>query len=291
MPTSPVVHVHKSYLTEPVALGAEHGGPLHKLAVSVNWPHRPEDMDWLLKFGQGYLASDEIGRPIGSGMVFSYGSELAMIGMMMTHPKLQAGGLGDHILNRLIEQAGTDRLRLNSTTSAHRLYRNAGFVETGTVHQYQGIVTEQNDTPSDCIRTAQADDFAAISDLDRQTFGAARTTVLQGLMDVSDAIVVVRDGAVTGFALCRPFGRGEVIGPLSAGSEEDAIALVSWLLKTRTGKFLRLDADARHKALETYLNARGLATYDKVVPMVRGGATGPEAAIDRTYALASQALG
>jgi hypothetical protein len=58
-----------------------------------------------------------------------------------------------------------------------------------------------------------------------------------------------------------------------------------------SGRFLRLDADARHGGLARFLNASGLDSYDTVVPMTKGPAYGPEAAPAHVYALASQALG
>lgn len=290
MPTPEAVHLHQSYWTSPAPLAPDHRDGMHKLAVSVNWPHRPEDMAFLLSLGEGYIATDEIGRPLGAGMVFSYGPEMAMIGMMMTHPKLQSGGLGAHILKLLTQQAGTDRLRLNATRSAHRLYRAAGFVETGLVHQYQGVVTTPP-RPATDLRPATVDDFPQIAELDRRTFGAARGPVLQSLFDTSDVVVLTDGATVTGYAFCRLFGRGRVIGPMSAPDEDAAAGLAGYFLSKHQGAFMRLDADARHKALETFLNGAGLATYDRIIPMQRGGATGPEGAADKVYALASQALG
>jgi hypothetical protein len=261
------------------------------MAVSVGWPHRPEDMDALLTLGQGYLANDEIGRPIGSGMVFAHSPELAMIGMMMTHPKLQAGGLGDHILTALMADAGTARLRLNATRAAHRLYRNAGFVDQGVVHQYQGILRGALPAQGAGIRPATAADFAALAELDLATFGAPRPALLDWLWRVSTSVVLTQQGTVTGFAMASRFGRGQVIGPLSAPSEGEAIALIAHLAAPFEGRFVRLDADARHTELGAALNAHGLLTYDRVFPMTRGGASGPEAAPDRVYALASHTLG
>ena len=284
-------HLHKSYWTEPSRLQKGDIEALHRLAVSVNWPHRPEDIAALLEVGEGHIAKDELGRPIASGMVFSYGEDMSMIGMMMTHPKLQAGGMGETILDLLADEAQTIRLRLNATRSAHRLYRNAGFTETGTVTQYQGLVHTVPDTRYLPVRAATTEDLPAVLALDRATFGADRHVVLQQLFDVSKTFVLEGENQVTAFAMCRMFGRGHVIGPLAAQNEDQAISLASCHLSRHLGGFVRLDSDARHERLGDFLNESGLETYDQVVPMSRGGAVGPEGAEQMIYALAGQALG
>ena len=285
------IHLHQSYWTEPRRLQKNDSEALHRLAVAVSWPHRPEDLAALLSMGDGYIANDDADRTIASGMVFSYGDEMSMIGMMMTHPKLQGGGMGEVILDLLMKDTGTDRLRLNATKSAHRLYRKAGFTETGTVVQYQGQVNAAPVQSTASLRAAEEQDLPDILALDRATFGADRTAIIKSLFENSQTVVLEKNGRVTGFAMCRMFGRGHVIGPLVAGNEDDAVALVSDHLSRHIGRFVRLDADERHGALGNFLNDCGLETYDRVIPMSRGGAVGPEGAVDWVYSLAGQAIG
>ena len=93
-----------------------------------------------------------------------------------------------------------------------------------------------------------------------------------------------------GFALCRPFGRGHVVGPVVAEREADAVALVAPHVAARAGRFLRLDTREEEGPLRSYLTAAGMLFYDTVTSMAAGRerpATGP----GRTFALASQALG
>ena len=290
--TASKYHLHQSYWTHLEALGVEDADDLHSLAVAVNWPHRPQDMDTLLELGQGIIARDDIGRPMGAGMSFAYGADAAMVGMMMTHPKLQAGGLGREMLNSIETGLEGRQLRLNATRPAWRLYRSAGFSETGTVVQYQGLVRRSGlPAMSKAPRLAGQADLAAIQAMDRAVFGADRAAVLAHLFARSQTRVIETEGRISGYAFCRAFGRGHLIGPMAACSEADAIALAGPFVATQSGTFLRLDADARHAELGAFLNAVGLENYDTVVPMTKGKPYGPEQAPDRVYALASQALG
>jgi GNAT superfamily N-acetyltransferase len=290
---APYFHLRESYWTQLEPLKSSNVADLHQLSVAVSWPHRLQDLEILLSLGQGVIAPDAIGRPLGSGMSFSYGNNATMIGMMMTHPKLQAGGLGRYILDEIESGLAGRRLRLNSTRSGLRLYMSAGFRETGNVVVlYQGMMKPQQDSVSGSnIRTAGLEDTAAIFALDRRVFGADRAAVLSRLLEISEARVIFEDEEITGFALCRPFGRGYVVGPMVAGSEVDAKSLVSSLAADYAGQFLRLDVDERHKDLGQLLNAMGLEKYDTVIPMTKGQAYGPENSPDHVYALASHTLG
>jgi hypothetical protein len=255
----------------------------------VNWPHRPEDITLLLELGDGFIASDEIGRPLGAGMVFSYAPDVAMIGMMMTHPKLQAGGLGAHILDELPKLVDTDVFRLNATRSAHRLYRSAGFLEAGAVTQYQGMVGAVPKVPDMALRPANDADFETVVALDRAAHGVSREGVLRALWPMSSTTLLSDGSRVTGFAMCRLFGRGRLIGPLIAPDESAAIALAQAFLLGKKNLFFRLDAETRFGVLGQFLNAAGLESYDRVIPMTRGGAD--RIPPDGVFALASQALG
>lgn len=282
------VHLHESYWTELEPLGSAHRDDLHALSVAVNWPHRPEDISVLLRLGQGYIAKDSIGRPVGAGMAFCYGDEVAVVGMMITHPKLQAGGLGALILERLIADTGERRFRLNSTQAAHRLYRSAGFQETGRVHQYQGLVTPGDRLNLEGLRPRAAEDIPAILALDQEVFGADRRHIFETLLPVSEAVVVETGGKITGFALCRLFGRGHVIGPLVADDETVAMGMVGHFLNARAGQFVRIDLDAKYEGLGKHLNSCGLATFNYVIPM---SLPRLERSEPRVYGLASHTLG
>ncbi len=291
-PQAPDYHLHESYWTRLEQLESSDAEDLHRLSLAVSWPHRLQDIKMLLNLGQGVIARDTILRPLGTGMSFSYSTDSAMIGMMMTHPRLQAGGLGRYILTEIEAGLAGRRLRLNATRSAWRLYQSAGFRETGTVVQYQGLTRPQAaPVLRSNIRAAQIEDIPSILALDRQVFGADRAAVMSRLPDLSVCRVIVEGTQITGFAMCRPFGQGHVIGPMVAGSEADAKSLVSSFVTDHAGQFLRLDADARHKDLGQFLNAMGLANYDKIIPMTKGQAYGPENSPDHVYALASHTFG
>ncbi|MCR8825874.1 GNAT family N-acetyltransferase [Pseudosulfitobacter koreensis] len=267
---------------------------LHELTVAVFWPHRSRDLDTFLALGQGYIALDEIGRPIGSAMYFLMGSDFAMCGMMVTTPRLQALGAGRRLLRRILKDCEGRDLRLSATKSGFSLYESAGFETVCTIWQQQGVVRPihlPEPVPGLTLRAMQASDHAAVLALDSQAYGANRHEVLEVVTDLSKrGVVVERDGAVCGFAMMRPFGKGIVIGPVVAEGDQMAMQLCAPLLQHCEGCFVRLDTPQQSEHFKAFLSAAGLGVFDTVTEMrigrFRRATEGPQ-----IYGMAAHSLG
>ena len=102
--------------------------------------------------------------------------------------------------------------------------------------------------------------------------------------------VIRRNGAIEAYAAIRPFGRGEVIGPVIAGSADEAKALISFFAAPRPGAFLRVDTGSV-TGIADWLGEIGLAHVGGGVTMDRPSRTDAQQARPKVYALANQALG
>jgi Acetyltransferase (GNAT) domain len=262
---------------------------LHALSIGVQWPHRPEDWAVLIRLGHGVVAEDAIGRVVGSAMWWPMGPDLARIGMVITTPRLQEQGAARWLMHQIAGPIGGRDKLLTATRAALRLYLSLGFRPGQTVYLHQGIVAE-TPTAVPGARPMMAADEAAVRALDAAALTAERRAVLDELLAVSEGTVLEREGEVAGFALCRRFGRGHVVGPVVAASEEDALALVAPHVGAHVGRFLRLDTPEAEGPLRAYLEACGLSLYETTTLMSLGrdrAAKGPA----KTYALASHSLG
>lgn len=266
---------------------------LHELAVSVFWPHRARDIELFVNLGRGYIACDEIGRPLGSAMYFPMGDDFAQCGMMVVTPRLQAQGVGRRLLRRILRDCEGRDLRLTATRSGYRLYEMAGFSPVAEITQHQGVARHVTlpEVPKDyTTRDLTADDLPALAALDKAAYGADRLSILEALVEKSSGRVIEVNGEPRGFALSRNFGKGVVIGPIVADDEQSAKRLAAELMAPHEGKFLRCDTWNDFEDFRAFLSAVGLGLFDTVTEMYLPNARRSSSA-PRLFAMASHSLG
>lgn len=272
---------------------------LHALSLSVGWPHRAEDWQFVRESGQGLVALDEIGRVLGSAMWFTHGADFATVGMVITSPRLQTLGAGQWLMKRVFDKVVGRDLRLNATRAARRLYLSLDFQPEKTVYQCQGIVRAQTTVGQENtrgeVRSLVENDFPAVIALDAAGFGVRRAALIEKLFAHSAGYGLFKGDKLNAFALCRPFGRGHVVGPVVAQSDADAVAVVQPHVADHSGSFLRIDTHMDNGEFAAFLSHSGMPVFDTVLTMslgkrladfAVGGAIAP-----MTYALASQTLG
>jgi GNAT superfamily N-acetyltransferase len=254
------------------------------LSVEAAWPHRLEDWHALHEVGRGVVACDGSGAIVGTAMSWTCGPRAGTLGMVLVSPMHQGKGIGSRLMRPLLDDAGARSLILNATDAGLRLYAACGFRVTGAIRQFQGLFRPT--AGATAARPVQPDDRGALLALDEAAFGAPRTAVLDKLMQDGRTMVIGAQ-AITGFAIRRKFGRGEVIGPVVAACEEDAIDLVTALV---VPGFLRIDVPVTASRLITWLTDAGLVDAGGATTMMRGAWPAAPSRAQR-FALISQALG
>ena len=265
----------------------------HRLSIEVGWPHRPRDWRLAFDLGQGFVACDGIGRILGTAMWWPLGEAFAAIGMVIVSPRLQARGAGRRLMEAIQAATAGRNLRLNSTREGHRLYLSLDFEPVGSIFQHQGIAKAPAGVDAALqgqVHAVERADWPEIAALDARSFGADRSAVYEKLSEVAQGTLIRQDGRIAGFALCRPFGRGHVVGPVLAPDDAAAIALAAPHVQRHAGKFLRADTPFQEGAFAEFLDRSGLANYDKATTMVRGAALSPQGPA-LVYGCVSQALG
>jgi predicted N-acetyltransferase YhbS len=268
--------------------GPDHIEGAVALSRQENWPHRSQDWQMALQLSSGAVALDNQGRVTGTILVTPYGADCAMINMVIVDRNVRGKGLGRRLMEQAFDLAGDRPLRLVATTDGMPLYEKLGFVPSGTILQHQGIVTELG-APDD-VEAASIDDLPEIKALDRDAYGADREALIDALAERGQFAVIRRNGVIDAYAAIRPFGRGEVIGPVIAASADAAKALIGFFAAPRPGAFLRVDTDSR-TGIAGWLEEIGLAHVGGGVAMDRPPRTAAEQIRPKVYALANQALG
>lgn len=237
--------------------------------------------------GTGLVAVDAAGEILGTAMWWSTGAEAGTLGMVLVAPAQQGKGVGRALTQAAIGSTGRRALMLNATEAGLRLYDSLGFRAAGAVRQHQGRLVTSPRPTTVSARPFETADSATLTALDAAAFGAPRAALLDHLLRIGHAMVLETVDGVSGFAIRRAFGRGQVIGPLVAANEEDAIALVAAIAAPG---LLRVDIPAEATRLAGWLSDAGLPCIDSATTMLCG--TWPERSLrPRGFALVSQALG
>ena len=262
----------------------------HALSQAVRWPHRLEDWQFAHRAGTGFVAAAG-GAVIGTGMCWLQGPRQGSLGMIIVSPDHQGKGIGRQLMNLVLAELGERCTVLNATVAGQPLYENLGFKAIGTLHQHQGAlapVAPPALAPGERIRPAEPGDLAQMIGLADRGSGMARGALLTQLMAEAEGAVLEREGRLTGFAILRRFGRGQVIGPLVAPDSERAKALVAHWAGACGGAFVRLDITGT-SGLGDWLAQAGLPQTDTAVIMARNGMPAQDPAV-RQFAIVSQAL-
>lgn len=270
-----------------IPFSPEHLDAAVGLSRQAGWPHRPEDWQMALALSKGVVAV-EGDRTVGTVLVTSYKEDCATINMVIVDETMRGRGLGRRLMDAAVHIAGNRPLRLVATEEGLPLYEKFGFQETGRVLQHQGVVGRIA-APAG-VEPANPADVAAIAELDRSAFGGNRANLIANIATIGEFAVIRRDGRVCGYAAARPFGRGEVIGPVVAADLEDAKALITYLIARRPGQFLRVDAIAE-TGLGPWLAERGLAHVGGGIVMMTSVSERAADVTATTFALAAQAFG
>lgn len=278
-PAPVLTKLSTSHLPQAVALSTEMG-----------WPYRLQDWEFAHALGEG-LALEEDGKLIATAMQWDYGDAFTSIGMIIVSKKFQGFGFGSKLVDALLAGTGSRTVFLNGTAEAVDLYGRRGFVRTGVLNQHQGIPTPEAENLQQWrVRKAEAADLPVIMELDETSLGMPRTRLLKTLAEQAQLSVISTDGIITGYAACREFGRGHVIGPVIAQTVDDASILIDTAIsQLPEGQFVRVDT-AADSGLSPWLEARGLKCVDTATPMIRGVPPRRSRQI-RTFALCSQSLG
>ena len=263
----------------------------HSITASFGWAYRKADWALALASGDGVAAEND-GKLVGTAMCWRHGERWATVGLITVATSAQGQGLGRRMMRALIADLGSRAIALHATQAGIKLYVSLGFRPAGTITQHQGLAVHPGSQllPPDLeLRPVVPADLATLVLLDRAACGMDRSRLFAAVMQVSGGVVLDQNGRAMGFALARPFGRGELIGPVIAPDTRHAKAMVAQLLANRTGQFVRLDVPTNN-SLGPWLTGLGLSEVDFPVRMVRSAdlATPTPAGV---FALAIQSFG
>lgn len=271
-----------------VDLGLVDAAEAQRLSRQEAWPHRLEDWQLLLDISRGLGAIHE-GRLVGTAVLTPYGDTGATCNMIIVDPAMRGLGLGRRLVEKLLDRAGDRECRLIATEAGLPLYEKLGFVATGGIRQHQGVVKAGAATEQ--VSDATPNDLSDLIALDRAALGLDRSDLMTKLIKEEPFLLLRDEHGLRGFASCRPFGRGHILGPLVARDDATFKTLLQASLARHDGKFLRVDLTEAAGAEIALVEAAGLVHVGGGIAMTRPGARSANPTGEaRVYALAAQAL-
>jgi GNAT superfamily N-acetyltransferase len=265
------------------------------LALARDRGWLPEERKWRLLFDLAvvYGVRDPPGELAGVAVLTRYGTESAVIGMMLVATRYGGRGLGRALLNRALADVGDAIVFLHATPVGRPLYEKLGFVPAGASHTYLGgfrpaapaapaasaAAASATAVPAPAAaaaaeggsRPAGPGDLMAIRRLDAGANGTDRALLVRRLPGFTEQLrVTERPGGITGYAGAYRGVAYTCIGPVIAETVDDAKTLIADVAGSIAGP-VRIDLGDGHPQLREWAVGRGLAPGASAALMVLGG--------------------
>ena len=242
--------------TDPAAivqLGA--GDALAGLALSAeaNWNQNEADWQFFLGRGTVFGVRDHDHRLIASAALLPYTSGNAWISMVLVTANWRRRGLATKLLDACLD-AAADRgfvSWLDATPAGATVYGPLGFEPTLQLRRLRldHAISAKTEAPA-LLSPGGIENFAA---RDHLAMGFERSTLLRELSARSGSLLWSRHDAL---ALVRDGRKARHIGPLFADGPDQALAMVSEIVRFESGPLL-IDAVASQEAFLNGLTGSG----------------------------------
>jgi GNAT superfamily N-acetyltransferase len=249
------------------------------LSATAGWNQRLDDWRMLLRLAPtGAFAAVSDARIVGTAIGIDYGP-FAWIAMMLVNPAYRGRGVGRRLLEVAIDAVPSKLpIRLDATPLGRPLYQRYGFEDEAMLSRHvadgstRGVASASATVESSRdVRPLTASDLKIVVERDTDTFGGLRGAVLEwAFHDAANYAHVVRsrDG-LTHYCLGRPGRLFDQIGPVVAGHEDIALALLSAALVAAGDRPVAVDAFDSRTAFTAGLRSRGFHVHRPLVRMRR----------------------
>ncbi|MFJ6811666.1 GNAT family N-acetyltransferase [Streptomyces anulatus] len=233
-------------------------------------------------------------RPVAAVSIVNYDDRYAVLGHYLTDPEFRGRGHGLATWKAAFLHSGNRTVGLDAMPAQRANYETYGFKAVHDTVHFAGRPARPAGPVGlvEGVALVTPEHAEALAAYDRRCFPADRSGFVARWLTAPGrtARVRLRDGAVAGYGVIRPAGRGHRIGPLFADTPEDAAALFDALVDhLDPDEEVSLDIPGTHAASADLLRSRGLAAQFHTVRMYTGPV--PETAEERVFAITTLELG
>lgn len=218
------------------------------------------------------VAINDEGKVVGTVTTIRYPPFFSWIGMVLVDPACRRQGIGMQLLKEALRILHNEQtVKLDATPAGREVYLKLDFVDEYPLSRMVCTDTAKRWKESDA-RPLTKNDLSAVTELDRDVFGADRQSLLDWMREGSPqlAFVIEEKNEVQGFCLGRRGYSFTHIGPVIAKSTLAAKNLVSAALNNCMGDAVVLDILYFDPEWKEWLTSIGFAEQRSFIRMYRG---------------------
>ena len=238
----------------------------------AGWNQTPQDWARFLEANpEGCFVAECDGRVTGTVATIIYEDRFAWVGMVLVDPDFRGRGIGTALLERAIAALEVIRVpcvKLDATPQGKPLYERLGFK---TEYEIARCVLRRN--VSDASPPPwKLDDVSAVFAIDREIFGADRSTLLRSIANDAPEFVLLagQNGSLEGYALGRKGSLADHFGPWVAHNERAARELLEKFLERSRGRVMFVDIVMSSPWASGLIGEKGFELARPLTRMYRG---------------------
>ena len=219
----------------------------------------------------GFFLTSMDGKPAAAVSVVNHDRENAFLGLYICRPEWRGKGLGLSTWQFGIAHAGSRSIGLDGVPEQESNYEASGFVKTGSSLRHEGRFEKRR---SHNMRAARPGDIEVLIARDGRANGFMRPLFMRAWLSerlaTQETRVLLRDGAICGFATWRACGTGTKIGPIVAPDLSATIEMISDIASLRSEGPLIVDVPESSIDLRRELEQAGFTIPFVTARMYRG---------------------
>lgn len=243
------------------------------LCRSARWNQLQRDWELFLRLSPAgcFVAVNEE-NVVGTVTTVRYQDRFSWIGMVLVDSTLRRQGIGSQLLREAIEiLRDEETIKLDATPAGREIYLKLDFVDEYRLSRMETVVANVAPMESSA-RLMTKNDLAAVTEMDRQVFGADRRALLEWMLEgaLEYAWLVRENNELKGYCFGRHGYNFEQLGPIIANDLATAQQLVSACLREQSGQTFILDAAHHNAEWLSWLAALGFKEQRPFIRMYHG---------------------
>jgi ribosomal protein S18 acetylase RimI-like enzyme len=250
-----------------------------RLKEIAGWNQTAQDWErFLTASPDGCFVAELAGEVCGTVTTISYEERFAWVGMVLVDPEFRGRGIGAKLLARAIEHLDAGKIstiKLDATPLGKPLYEKLGFVSEYEIERWILRTSSVSSTKTHRSRPPgllSPDPLDSIFELDRDIFGADRSSLLESLhQEVPDFTFAMRNASIVeGYGFGRHGCYADHLGPWMATDAQVARQLLEAFLASCGRDTIVVDCLKSNTMARNLLQSFGFTYSRPLTRMYRG---------------------